>query len=272
MLIKSVLLNISLKSFSKILSLIVQSRLPIHIKNKYIFSNYLLAINWSIINLAGKVLREKWLKSSLSSSGDLFFVVLLIRDLTATCCIWCCKITMARPVLWCFVPGEGRRSHTIFVSRVHELFGGQRRAACTLSFLYPTVGWFEPGPRYHVQLRYLRCHALLQRATQGKSRIRDRSIRSNLDPSTHECWYIAAYDDTLSYSVPRNFKIFGSIILCFIRKIIKLKLRIEFANIFIFLDLILMQTRLYWNLLLNLFRILFIHHSKAVNLTNLFIR
>lgn len=49
---------------------------------------------------------------------------------------------------------------------MHELFGGQRRPARTLPFLHPTVGWFKLGSRYHVQLRYLRCHALLQRATQ----------------------------------------------------------------------------------------------------------
>lgn len=37
-----------------------------------------------------------------------------VRDLTATCCIWC-KITMARPVLWFQVKVEGR---TQFLSAV----------------------------------------------------------------------------------------------------------------------------------------------------------
>lgn len=97
-----------------------------------------------------------------------------------------CKIIMiARPV-WCLVPGEGRRSHAIFVSRMHELFGGQRRAAGTLSLLHPTVGRLESGPRHHVQLRYLRCHAVLQRAAQGKSRIRDRpEILSLVGPESN---------------------------------------------------------------------------------------
>jgi len=56
---------------------------------------------------------------------------------------------------------------------MHELFGGQRWAACTLPFLHRTVGRFEPGPRHHVQLRHLRRDALLQRAIEGESRIRD---------------------------------------------------------------------------------------------------
>lgn len=109
-------------------------------------------------------------------------VCLPSRDRAATTCAWC-KIPIARPVLRYFVPGEGRRSHAIFVSRVHELFGGQRRTTRTLSFLYPTVGRLELGPRHYVQLRYLRCHALLQRTTQGESRIRDEPFDPNSDSS-----------------------------------------------------------------------------------------
>jgi len=56
---------------------------------------------------------------------------------------------------------------------VHELFGGQRRAARTLPFLHRAVGRFELGPRHHVQLRHLCRDALLQRAIEGESRIRD---------------------------------------------------------------------------------------------------
>lgn len=122
---------------------------------------------------------------------------------------WFRKIPIARSVFRYLIPGEGRRSHAIFVSRVHELFGGQRRPTRTLPFLYSTVGWLELGPRYHVQLRYLRCHALLQRATQGKSRIRDRSTPtwSNFHLLTHECWYITA-GGALS-SVKKTFKSFN---------------------------------------------------------------
>jgi len=56
---------------------------------------------------------------------------------------------------------------------MHDLFGEQRRAACTLPFLHRAVGRFELGPRHHVQLRHLCRDALLQRAIEGESRIRD---------------------------------------------------------------------------------------------------
>lgn len=105
------------------------------------------------------------------------------------------------------VPGQGGRSHAVFVSRVHELSGGQRRSACTLPFLHPTVGRLELGPRHHVQLRYLRCDALLQRATQGEYPIPNApSPSSPLTPSfdrgrVSRCRLAASSSCTLERSV-----------------------------------------------------------------------